>query len=293
VNSMKNRVFYVGGAVFLGISLIFISLYMTSKDIAYSDPIEESASTKNLLAGGNAISDWEETLRNRIHQDIMNSTSTLSFDFENKDYTPPTTLTGKFSEAFLQDYLEGKIDGKDFSNPDAFINSAVRAIERAVQSKKHTRAELTIVPSTQAVVHAYGNEIVNIMNRHYTPSDPEHVILEEALSKNDPAILAKLKPIELGYDRIIQDTLRVQVPNTFALAHIDLLNAYEAIYTDVVSMQLVFNDPLVALARINSYPDDAEALFQSLKNISSLLDTYSVIYTANEPGTFFYIFDAV
>lgn len=289
---MTKGVIGIAGATVLGVILIIGSLYM-SKDT-------EAISTDTLPAGAitirdennNGIPDWEESVRDRIFESIPTPTST-PLTTSDVDYVPPTTLTGRFSEAFLQDYLEGKMSGEDFSNPEVFVAGAVSAIEEAVQSKKHTRAELRIVATSPESVRAYGNELVDIMNRHSVPSDPELVILQAAIDANDAKPLAKLEPIQDGYANIIADSLRMDVPDVFALAHISLVNAYEAVYTDITSMEQVFDDPLLALARTRTYPEDVDALAEALRQISVILDANGVVYANTEPGSFFYIFDAV
>jgi hypothetical protein len=118
-------------------------------------------------------------------------------------------------------------------------------------------------------------------------------MLERAIQQNKPEILATLAPKQTAYENVIIDTLTMIVPDTLALQHIDLLNAYEAVVYDIQAMQLAFSDPLYALARIGIYPDDADALALAMKAISEVLNAHSIVYTQDEPGAFFYIFDAV
>ena len=62
--------------------------------------------------------DWQESLESNAFKTITTPTSTVT-EGDDATYTPPTTLTGKFSEAFFKDYFTGKIKGKDFSDPTA------------------------------------------------------------------------------------------------------------------------------------------------------------------------------
>ncbi len=63
------------------------------------------------------------------------------------------------------------------------------------------------------------------------------------------------------YANTLSDSLRIEVPESFATEHIDLLNAYEAILIDIEAMQVAFSDPIFALARIKNYENDSRTLF--------------------------------
>lgn len=239
---------------------------------------------------GDGTPDWEELLKDKAFKSV---TATSSASFTPSDtYVPPTTLTGKFSEAFLQDYLEGKMHGEDFSDPTQFIDGAIRTIDANTASKKHTRAELNIIPADETSIREYGNEIVTIMNRHSKKSESELAILGRAIETNNPDVLNDLAPIQIGYENITADTLHIEVPSELALQHVNLLNAYEAVTFDIQAMQLAFSDPLYALARIRLYPEDVNNLVLVLKEIAGTLDAQGIVYTKDEPGAFFYIFDA-
>ena len=288
--------FGIGGAIVLG-GLIILGAFIVNSRTDHSASAEigtvvvSKAPTRTSITvtdtDADGIADWEETLRVPI------TTGTVATSSNAETYTPPTTLTGKFSEAFLQDYLEGKMRGEDFSDPDAFIEQAVKAVEASTQSKKHTRAELTFIEMTDETLRAYGNELVTIMNRHYTPSRNELEILSQAMESEDTTVLAELTTIEENYGKILADTAAMAVPSGLALHHVELLNAYEAILLDVRAMGMIFDDPLYAIARMNAYSEDVSFMVEGLKKIAAVFDARNIVFSQTEPGSFFYIFDAV
>lgn len=298
--SCVNSNIRIGVAGAVGILLILGAFYVSKNTTAQTQKSTGSIIAQKLLResievkddNNNGVPDWKEGLGGATFNTITAPSSTSPYAFDVKPYTPPTTLTGKFSEAFLQDYLQGKMQGKDFKDPTAFVNTAVKAIDTSTQSKKHTRAELILIPTTDESLRTYGNEIAGITQKNSTKSDPEMVILQEALQKNDPTILDKLKPIHDGYTQIIADTRVVRVPDTLAVAHVELLNAYEAILTDIIAMQMSFDDPLLALARVRNYEHDTQSLYDALKKIADVFTQNNIQYNQTEPGAFFYIFDA-
>lgn len=283
----------------MGVLIVLGALYVSTQSVASvegqesavvsASPTRASLETKD--SDGDGIPDWEESLTKGISAKIIASSTAAHTAGE--PYVPPTTLTGKFSEAFLKDYLEGKMRGEDFSDPSRFVESAIAAIDTSTQSKRHTRAELSLIPATGESLRTYGNELVSIMDRNAHRSDSEMIIVEKALEAEDATLLEQLEPLEKAYRNTLTETLRMSVPDTLAKEHVDLLNAYEAILLDIIAMQEVFTDPLYGIARMRAYERDVDSLTNALRSIGSILDAGGIRYAGDEPGKFFYIFDAL
>ncbi|QQR64713.1 hypothetical protein IPH92_04090 [Candidatus Kaiserbacteria bacterium] len=286
----------IGGALAVGIVIILTALNVPDQTNAEmsGSVVVATAPERNYIesvdSDGDGIKDWEESLGNRFIE-IAKSKSSSTVSGTQAPYTPPTTLTGKFSEAFFQDYLDGKIKGEDFSNPEAFIGNAVTAIEKNSQSKRHSRLELTIIPSSFESVYTYGNELSLLLKKHSIKNENEAVILKRALETNNPSVLAELVPIQAVYTGMIVDALSLPVPETLVDEHIAFLNACEALATDIEAMQVAFSDPLYALARVKEYQNDAKNLAKSFGNFAKAFTAEGVTYANTEPAAFFYLFD--
>lgn len=286
----------IGGALGVGVVIILGALVANSvgNETPVGAVVVSKAPERQYIASqdsdGDGIKDWEESLQGKVFETIQTPTSTSLANVE-EPYEPPTTLTGKFSEAFFQDYLQGKINGEDFSDPTAFIGNAVTAIEKNTQSKKYSRLELVVVPSNEESIRTYGNELAKVIQTHSIDNENEMFILQKALAENNPEVLKALDPIHAVYKNSISDALRIDVPDELADEHIAFLNACEAILTDIEAMQVAFTDPLYSLARMKTYESDAGSLLNSLKSISTVLSESGASYLNNEPGAFFYIFE--
>lgn len=288
----------IGGALVVGIVIILGALNVSnarSADMSGS-VIVAAAPERNYIestdSNGDGIKDWEESLGTRFVE-IATSKSSTTPEQNANTYTPPTTFTGKFSEAFFKDYLDGKVKGEDFSNPTTFIGEAVTAIEKNTQSAKHSRLELTIIPSTFDAVNAYGNELATIMSSNHSNVGNEINILGTALDKHDPTLLTELTPLLTMYSKTVTEALKMSVPDTLVDEHVAFLNACEALATDVHAMQIAFDDPLYAIARVQGINEDKSALYASLKNISLAIKATGVTYMNDEPAAFFYLFENI
>ncbi len=288
----------IGGALAVGIVIILGALNVSSakSNTLSGSVIVAAAPERGYIeskdSDGDGVKDWEEDLG--VHfTEVTPNESSSSLSGTKTTYTPPTTLTGKFSEAFFKDYLNGKVKGEDFTHPENFINNAVVAVEKNTQSAKHSRLELTIIPSSFEVVDTYGNELSTLMSANASHVGDEIEILKSALDKHDPTLLKPLEPLMNMYTNTIAGALLMHVPDSVVDEHIAFLNACESLATDIYAMKISFDDPLYAIARVQKYNEDKKALYLSLKNISLAIKTTGVTYLSDEPGTFFYLFENI
>lgn len=287
----------IGGALVLAILIVGVSLYSREKSFQ-SLNAEGTMVTQTFIRGyiepidsdGDGISDWEENLAARTFDAIATPTSSAE-KAEIQPYEEPTTFTGKFSEAFFKDYLEGKMAGRNYSDdPTELVDKAVAAIETNATSKRYSPSELIIDPDATSDVREYGNKIMQVVIAHATTNENEAEILKRALDANDQSILEDLRPIRKAYEGMISGTLLLPVPQPMIQSHIELLNAYEGILTDIKAMQVAFEDPLLGLARIRLYETDAKALYAAFQGLNREFGRRGIIYTKDEPGSYFNYF---
>lgn len=288
---MKGKV-RIGGAVGAGTLIVLSALFVRNQNSTAEGAVVVQASPRTYIetkdANKDGVEDWKSNLKNSVFETITAPTSSSSSSTLSA-YLPPTTFTGKFSEAFLSDYLSGKMQGKDFSNPTEMVQNAVTAIDKNTQSKQHTRSELHIVETTPETLMAYGNKIAYTIQSDSIQNENEAVILQRALKANDPKILEDLAPIAGVYEHMIADSLDAMVPKDVVDEHIALLNAYEAILYDIRAMQVAFSDPLLSLARVRNYQKDAQSFYDALKAIVTVLSDKGIQYKYDSTtGSFFY-----
>ena len=289
----------IGGALVLGILIVLVSLRVSAKgdDTSSEDTLALSAPERTYIesqdSDGDGVKDWEEVLQERFI-DTISATSSENLGFDTtEEYVPPTTLTGKFSEAFFQDYLEGKVRGVDYSDPSVFIADAIGAIEKNTQSVTHSRVELNAVPSSPELVHDFGNTLSLILQKNAAQEKSEALILSEALDANNPDILKNLDPIISMYSDTIKEALLLEIPSSLVEEHLAFLDACEANLANVQAMRLAFQDPLLALARMKQYEESKKSLFHSFQGFALAFTAEDIFFEKDEPGNFFYLFEKI
>ena len=288
----------IGGAVFIGVVVILGAFYVnnsketkTQKGHVIVVTAEPRKAIETRDENGDGVADWKTSFDTATFETIKTPEPTADTDNDEEEYVPPDTLTGKFSVAFFKDYLDGKKSGQSFENPEAFVGNAVTAIERSTESKRHTRLELNIIETSGETLYEYGNELVKIFLSYPLEEKSDGEILQRALQNNDKEILNELVPIRDAYASVLFDILNMEVPSELAQKHIELVNGYEKLYTNLDAMLYTFDDPLYALARIRNHPNDMTSLAATIRSVVEILTKNGVVYTNDELGAYLYIFD--
>ena len=283
----------IGGAIGVGALIVLGAFFYVQKQKGNAEPegaLVTAAPPRTYIeapdSDGDGIKDWEEDLGVRIFDSITSGTSS---DTTDEAYVPPTTFTGKFAEAFFEDYMNGKITQGDLANKEEFVNRAVTAIEENTKSKVYTPLDIVTVPDSEQAIRDYGNSLVYVLAQHAIDRPDELSAVNEALSKNDPSSLEPLADSKNSYAGIILDAQKIPTPDSLVSKHLTLLSACEAVHTDLVAMQEIFTDPLFAIARLKRYESDVKALPKILDEIGNAIQTKGVVYKNGEAGSFFYL----
>jgi hypothetical protein len=283
----------IGGAI-ISAALIVLGAFLLSRNdvgvqtAASLQATEGRSYIEPVDSDGDGTPDWEENALRRIYDTLPSPTTTAT---DIATYEKPTTFTGRFSEAFFQDYLSGKVSGADLSDPTDIVNKAVETIEANTGTNFYNRLDITVIPDSDFAFREYGNTIGKIIVEDSAPkgTGKEMVILQRALETNDETLLAGLDPIHTAYTNYVLHTLETPVPESFATEHLALVNTYQSILDDVSAMRGVFTDPLLGLARVNRYQNNASGLYYALQNIIIKLTERGVVYATDEPGAILYL----
>lgn len=293
-----ESIFRVGGALLIGAALIGGAFYIEHHGIANSQAATSPAlvvandTVRSVQTStdtdGDGIPDWEEELQGSDPLTFTTFASSTNPETIEEAYIPPTTVTGKFSEVFLEDMIRAGA-GREMTEEEKnqLVQRAAQTIKNEIKDTLYTQAQMRVAPSDDLTsLREYGNTVSTIIEKHPAPKEHELAILQRAFQQEDPSILEGLAPIEQGYASMIADMLQVEVPRTLLKEHTDLVNAMSMIREDIGSMQLAFEDPIPALLRTQRYEEDVRGLAYVLINISAALKSRGIIYTSDEPGAF-------
>lgn len=235
---------------------------------------------------GDGIPDWKETL-DVIEPIAMEEILALASS-TSASSSEPETLTDEVAVRVMSRVLEAKRDGAE---ADMVIDSIIRAemLELQVESRQMAYGKSDISAFNNAApedIHAYVNQLANITLTYPLPEGTKHelAILQEALVSRNTVDFEEFNPIIDSYTKIVEQTAATPVPAEFATLHVDLLNAYDAILTDITAMKNLPEDPVLAMVRIKRYEEDLSGLYNVLVEMGRLARTKAMSeFTPEDP----------
>jgi len=287
----------VTGAFLIGFALIAGS-YVVSNFGKNAEPITANIYTATtppaprifipiVDSDQNGVEDWREDFVSETPLIIDESTSTVPYEM-------PTSLTDQVGIQLFRSILEAKAMGKVGPAQTEIVQKFADQLRKTVKDVIYGPNNVTTIPLSPTAVRTYGNTMAQIIINNDVPAEgyeDEITILERAVKTENPEELKKLIPLATVYKNVRDQSIATPVPEPFLKQHLDLINTYQALYTSLSDMQLVFSDPVVALMRIKRYQDDATGLSIALKNMYAAILPYASVFTPNDPAILFVTYD--
>lgn len=234
----------------------------------------------------NGIEDW---------RDEFVTAEPIILSLASSSYTLPETLTGKTGVSLLEEIIASRMAGPFGKTNDEVVARTIERLEQETVQTIYDIDQIEIIEDwDERDIVNYANTVVNTLFKHdISGSRGELSILDDILrspGEDNSEKITELKTIATAYKNYLEDTLKIPVPALLVKEHLDLINTYSAIYTDIEAMTITDSDPAVTLLRLQRYQDDATALGFALKNMYYALDSSGATFVKEDPALFFIIF---
>jgi hypothetical protein len=225
------------------------------------------------------VEDWRESL-------LVSNAPIVIDAKDDADYEVPDTLTSQTGIAVFQDIVRMRgLEGFGPSEEDIIYEASLAASEYA----KDDILDVTDIKvgndTSGAAVRQYANDAANIIIKYgMNETVPELEALRDTVYKNDPKSIAELKEVAKVYKDLLDKSQELVVPPQLIKEHLDVLNVYQALFSDIDTMADALNDPLATFVRLKRYEDDAKGLVYSLKNIYRAIEPYAKEFDRQDPA---------
>jgi len=199
------------------------------------------------------------------------------------------TLTDIFARDFAIGFFSLEQSGRlTDANRDKFITGLVAGLEKP-PGKEYAVADLVISQKSDAeTLRQYGNTLGAIAARYRRLAENKEAgIVNEAVKKDNAAMLEALKPIVADYDAFIAEYLGVPVPISAYEVHLEIVNANAAARDAIAGMEEIFTDPFRGTAEIAAYKKAGAKGGVALRDIVNFFSQNGVVFEKNEPGNIF------
>lgn len=226
----------------------------------------------------NGIEDW---------RDQFVVAPAVVIDEEEDTYTPPETITDKLGISLMEDLFRVKAGGPVAKTTEQVVNENVAELTTVVSRDKiyDIRDITTGASSGPEAVRVYGNALANIFITYNVPGLESELDLlyEQMESQSNVDNSQKLKELALMYKNYRDKALALPVPRPLAKVHLDLINVFNALHLSIDAMAQSNDDPMLTLARLKRYDEDAQGFAMALNNVYNALSPYASVFEPNDP----------
>ncbi len=287
------------GATLVGLGLVFGSYIVSDfslSNVGADAPLDDIMYVKTNTdierefitvadSDSNGIEDWREEFVTNAPL-IVPATGTSS-----EPYTPPSTVTELVGVQMFESFLLSQGQNNLGLTTESLIAETKSRLEKTNRDVLYTQREITTIPDSPAAIRQYANTMASIVINNNVPNyDSELTILDRAMRAGSEEELKKLQPLATMYERLRNESLQTPVPASLAKQHLDLINVYHALFMGLTEMQLAFSDPVVALMRLQRFPDDATGLFNGFRNMYLSIEPYASQFQKDDPALVFVVY---
>lgn len=249
----------------------------------------------NKDTDGDGIPDWEEAIwgtdptKKETTPGVLDSVTIEKLKFMQEmnqlGESSPTgttqnnaklTQTDKFSrELFATITSLNQSGAMDQATIDKISSSLAEQIKNSPQRKVYTLSDIKISTKDDAqAVKDYiaASKKINIKSSiNYTVFD---VLNKLTTSENnvDTSQLSKLDPIIEQLNKTISASLKIEVPQSLAVLHLNVINVMEKLTENISDVKLYDTDVIVALSAISQYNQNNETLKTVTTALSNAID---------------------
>ena len=252
----------------------------------------------NKDTDGDGILDWEEplwgldptkkettpgipdgTLVNKLKLENGKSVETIDPVTGKKtittDETTPENLTqtDKFSKELFSTVATLNQGGTlDQTAVDTITTSLNNQMRNSVQRKVFTISDIKVINDNGIKAIKKYNDTMNSIQKKYPDQGSVISVLQKFIideNNVDISALAGLDPIIKNTQNIIDEIIKIEVPQSLSQLHLNLLNAGEKLVENISDIKLFDTDPIVTAGAMSKYVDNVTSFQNALSALIS------------------------
>lgn len=247
----------------------------------------------NPDSDGDRTNDGEEVLAGRdpILAGPNDSMVPVAGTAASNTNTEELNETQKLGRRLFAEYAEKKQRGESFTEDDitSLLMPLAGSISPTKSAAQYTAADLTLGKTdTIAAFRRYGNEFGAIERRHSSPGAINELdALATFATTQNPDALKVLEVQSARYQNFAKEAIKMEVPPSVAVLHIDLLNTFSEYAHVLASVQAIENDPFGALLALQKIHPLTIDLYRNLQRVAHFFKEKDIVFPENEPGNLF------
>ncbi len=196
------------------------------------------------------------------------------------------SVTDNFSVSLMSTYLDLKQSGNlNDQTAQSLIDNSLQYFDSAFQSNLENPKFNIIRDNSKQAIASYGENLGNIFLANL-PAEPKNEleILTEIATTQNKSRIKEIEEINLVYQKIETDLLKMNVPSIFARSHNDIILGLRGIQAGIKEMQNVLHDPVKSLASVKIYEEGFGLFQQSFVATKNFITKQNIFYKQGSGG---------
>lgn len=196
------------------------------------------------------------------------------------------SVTDNFSVSLMSTYLDLKQSGNlNDQTAQSLIDNSLQYFDSAFQSNLENPKFNIIQDNSKQAIASYGENLGNIFLANL-PAEPKNEleILTEIATTQNKSRIKEIEEINLVYQKIETDLLKMNVPSIFARSHNDIILGLRGIQAGIKEMQNVLHDPVKSLASVKIYEEGFGLFQQSFVATKNFITKQNIFYKQGSGG---------
>lgn len=241
---------------------------------------------------GNQTEDWKDLILETMSSSTKSSAENMKVDPDvQKRLDDPNNLTSSFSKnIYTASSFFAKNQGAGAEEQAEIISEIVKKESSRVTIKEYLISDITLsAEDTTERRKTYGNAMALLLKKAdtYELSSDDLTVLAQYTENKDPSVLTFFSIKEKHTKEILDGLLRVEVPPSASVFHLNLINAVSVFVTTLNAFSTTEEDPIKSLAFLNSYEETTKNLFIKIAEMQNYFTLEKIPFTTNEPGYVF------
>lgn len=182
--------------------------------------------------------------------------------------TEKLTETEKFSRELLATMVSLSQNGNmDPTTIDSIASSLAEKIQNPIVRKVFSASDIKIInDDSKQAIKKYFDEMNNIQRKYPIKESVASILQKFIIDENnvDSSVLVRLDPGISQTQKIIDEILKINVPQSLLSLHLDLLNAGERSLENISDMKFFDNDPIIAMGGMSKYQENVDSFASAL-----------------------------
>ncbi|KKR43159.1 hypothetical protein A2356_02205 [Candidatus Nomurabacteria bacterium RIFOXYB1_FULL_39_16] len=193
-----------------------------------------------------------------------------------QDYTENLTETDKFSRELFSTIASLNQNGvMDQTTIDKISSSLNERIKNNIQRKVFTVSDIKIIKDDSVnAIKKYYDTLNGIQKKYVGKNTVADILQRFIIDENnvDTSVLIELDPIIKQTSTMINEILKVSIPNSLSMLHLNFLNSGQGLLENISDMQFFDTDPVIAMGAMSKYEENLNSFQTALVSLINTID---------------------